>query len=327
MAVNTVAVLGAGHGGCAAAADLGTRGYSVRLHARNAERLEPLRAQGGIEARGVAQGLVPIDLMTTDVVEAVRDADLIMLVVLLVAHGHYARALAPLIDGSQPIFINPGHTGGGLHFLRELRDAGYRGPVRSCETVDPDLHHTDGGTGPRQHLQLHQTAALRRASGQRHRRVVRIDPAALSRDSAGEQRARNRAVEPQRDISPARHDHERRLDRAHQRRFPILSRRVHGCGWPSDGGGGRGAHRGRKGAGHSGHALHRGVLPGRTRPPRRHGTAEIFPGHAWRASRTRPSSLPPRSTIATSTRMSATVSFPWPRSGGLLASRRRPSTR
>src|SRR3977135_1090728 len=135
MAVNSVAVLGAGHGGCAAAADPSKRGYSVRLHARNAERLAPLRTQGGIEARGVAQGLVPIDLMTTDVTEAVRGADPIMVVVRPGAHGHCARALAPLIDGSQPIFINPGHTGGGLHFLHELRDAGYRGPVRSCETV------------------------------------------------------------------------------------------------------------------------------------------------------------------------------------------------
>jgi opine dehydrogenase len=135
MAVKSVAVLGAGHGGCAAAADLSRRGYAVRLHARNAERLAPLRAQGGIEARGVAQGLVAIDLLTTDAAEAVRGADLIMLVVPSVAHGHYARALAPLIDGSQPIFINPGHTGGGLHFQHELRRAGYRGPVRSCETV------------------------------------------------------------------------------------------------------------------------------------------------------------------------------------------------
>src|SRR5262249_20497941 len=58
MGVNSVAVLGAGHGGCAAAADLGKRGYSVRLHARNPERLAPLRAQGGIEARGIEQGLV-----------------------------------------------------------------------------------------------------------------------------------------------------------------------------------------------------------------------------------------------------------------------------
>jgi opine dehydrogenase len=133
--VRSVAVLGAGHGGCAAAADLGKRGYSVRLHARNAARLAPLRAKGGIEARGIAQGLVPVDCMTTDLAEAVHGADLIMLVVPSVAHEHYARALAPLIDGSQPVFINPGHTGGGLHFLHELRGAGYRGPIRSCETV------------------------------------------------------------------------------------------------------------------------------------------------------------------------------------------------
>src|SRR5439155_11304107 len=125
MGVNSVTVLGAGHGGCAAAADSGKRGYSVRLHARNPERLATLRAQGGIEARGIQQGLVPIDVLTTDVADAVHGADLIMLIVPSVAHEHYARALAPLIDGSQPIFINPGHTGGGLHFLNELRNAGY----------------------------------------------------------------------------------------------------------------------------------------------------------------------------------------------------------
>src|SRR5438445_11761763 len=85
MAVHSVAVLGAGHGGCAAAADLGKRGYSVRLHARNSERLAALRAQDGIEARGIQQGLVPIDLLTTDVAEAVRGADRIMLVVRSVA--------------------------------------------------------------------------------------------------------------------------------------------------------------------------------------------------------------------------------------------------
>lgn len=135
MTARSVAVLGAGHGGCAAAADLGRRGYCVRLHARNPERLRPLRAQGGIEARGIVRGLVPIDLITTDLAQAVRGADLIMLVVPGVAHAHYARALASLLDGSQSIFINPGHTGGGLHLLHELRNGGYRGPVRSCETV------------------------------------------------------------------------------------------------------------------------------------------------------------------------------------------------
>lgn len=135
MRVRSVAILGAGHGGCAAATDLSRRGYSIRLHARNPDRLAPLRAQRGIQARGIFHGVIPIDLLTSDVAEAVREADLIMLVVPGVAHAYYARALAPLLDGNVPIFINPGHTGGGLHFLHELRNAGYRGALRSCETV------------------------------------------------------------------------------------------------------------------------------------------------------------------------------------------------
>ena len=132
--VKTIAVLGAGHGGCAAAADLTARGYTVQLHARREATLEPLRRAGGINARGVQQGLFPIAKMTTDLAQAIKGADLIMLGVPSVAHGHYAEPLA-LIDGSVPVFLNPGHTGGGLHFLKELRDAGYRGPVRTGETV------------------------------------------------------------------------------------------------------------------------------------------------------------------------------------------------
>ena len=133
--IRSVAILGAGHGGCAAAADLTRRGYAVRLQARKAERLKPLRERGGIETRGVLQGFVSIATMTTDVAEAVESSDLIMLVVPSVAHEHYAQALAPLLTPDRPVFLNPGHTGGGLHFVRELRQAGYRKPVKTCETI------------------------------------------------------------------------------------------------------------------------------------------------------------------------------------------------
>jgi opine dehydrogenase len=135
MTVRTVAILGAGHGGCAAAADLTLRGFRVRLHARNAERLAPLRARGGIEAHGVQQGFATPEVMTTDLAEAIRGAELIMLVVPSVAHSFYAQALASLLDGSVPVMLNPGHTGGGLHFLADLRAAGYAGPLPLCETV------------------------------------------------------------------------------------------------------------------------------------------------------------------------------------------------
>ena len=133
--IQRIAILGAGHGGCAAAADLTRRGFEVRLHARREDRLKPLREAGGIVARGVQQGLVPIAMLTTDVAEAVDNADLIMLVVPSVAHAHYARALAPLLAPDRPVFLDPGHTGGGLHFVHELRQAGYRDAVMTCETV------------------------------------------------------------------------------------------------------------------------------------------------------------------------------------------------
>src|SRR5579864_2953598 len=131
----TIAILGAGHGGAAAAADLVRRGFKVRLHARRADRLAPFRAAGGVEARGVQEGFVPLTDLTTDVGEAVRGADVIMLVVPSVAHEFYAQVLAPYMSPDTPVFLNPGHTGGGLHFVHELRKAGYKKPVQTCESV------------------------------------------------------------------------------------------------------------------------------------------------------------------------------------------------
>jgi opine dehydrogenase len=135
MEIRTVAILGAGNGGCAAACDLGRGGAEVRLFARREESLAPLRAQGGVLARGIHDGLVPVPVMTTDLAEAVSGADLVMLVVPSMAHGIYARALAPLLAPGQPVFVNPGHTGGGLHFAHELKAAGYQGEMKTCETV------------------------------------------------------------------------------------------------------------------------------------------------------------------------------------------------
>ena len=48
MAIRKIAVLGAGNGGCAAAADLTLRGFEVRLFSRSEETLMPIRKLGGI---------------------------------------------------------------------------------------------------------------------------------------------------------------------------------------------------------------------------------------------------------------------------------------
>jgi opine dehydrogenase len=130
--IRTVAVLGAGHGGCAAAAVLSLKGYEVRLHSRSRERLDPLRK--GITVRHTYEGRATPSLITTRLEEAVQGADLVLLVVPSVAHENYAKALAPFLHPNQVVYLNPGHTGGGLHFAAELAKAG--GPsIRLCETT------------------------------------------------------------------------------------------------------------------------------------------------------------------------------------------------
>jgi opine dehydrogenase len=132
--VDSIAVLGAGHGGHAAAADLALRGYDVRLFSRSQEALAPIRDAGGIQLEGAAgEGFARVGVVTTDLVEAVTGADLVMTVVPTTALEFYARALAPVLADGQPVLLNPGHTGGGLHFVAELRRAGVRGEVRTCE--------------------------------------------------------------------------------------------------------------------------------------------------------------------------------------------------
>lgn len=48
MAICRIAILGAGNGGCAAAADLTLRGYQVRLFSRSDATLLPIIKRGGI---------------------------------------------------------------------------------------------------------------------------------------------------------------------------------------------------------------------------------------------------------------------------------------
>jgi len=134
--IKAVAILGAGNGGTAAAGDLALRGYEVRLYSRSSARLNPIRDQGGIRMLGAAgEGLAKIAVVTENLREAIDGADLVCLVVPTTADGEFARQLAPILGDGQPVFINPGHTCGGLHFVQELRRSGYKGEVRCCEVA------------------------------------------------------------------------------------------------------------------------------------------------------------------------------------------------
>jgi opine dehydrogenase len=132
----TVAVLGAGNGGLSSAAHLTLRGFDVRLYSRRPETLEAVSAAGGIELEGVAgEGFVPITTITNDLAEAVAAADIVELVTPTTAIEYYGAALARVLADAQPVFLNPGHTGGGLHLAHELRNAGFKGEIKTCEVA------------------------------------------------------------------------------------------------------------------------------------------------------------------------------------------------
>jgi opine dehydrogenase len=134
--LSEIAILGAGNGGCAAAADLSLRGFRVRLFNRSPERLEPIRRQGGVELVGVAgNGLAKLRVVTSDLAEAVRGADLIVVTMPTSALEYLGSRLAPLLTESQVVLLNPGHMGGALFLVAEIRRLrpGFR--PRLCETT------------------------------------------------------------------------------------------------------------------------------------------------------------------------------------------------
>jgi opine dehydrogenase len=119
-----VAVLGAGNGGLAMAADLALAGHRVRLYNRSPGRLEPIIGTGGIELEGKAPRLVRLDRVTAEPGEAVQGASLIMVVVPATGHATLAEIFAPHLQDGQVVVLNPGRTGGALEFQSILRTNG-----------------------------------------------------------------------------------------------------------------------------------------------------------------------------------------------------------
>src|SRR5918999_4499565 len=136
MPIRKIAVLGAGNGGCAAAADLTLRGYEVRLFSRSDATLLPIIKRGGITlVEGGEEKFAAPYFHSPHIVPVIAGADLIIVAAPAVAHEYLAQSMAAHLQDGQAILLNPGHTGGSLHFANTLRQAGSKAMVRICETV------------------------------------------------------------------------------------------------------------------------------------------------------------------------------------------------
>ena len=112
MAGLKIAVLGGGNGAFATAADLSLQGHEVRLWSRSLSTIESLLKTRKIKVSGpLMTAEAELAHVTTDIAEAVKEADLLCSPLPAFAQLSVAKALGPhLVDG-QVIFLPPGSFG------------------------------------------------------------------------------------------------------------------------------------------------------------------------------------------------------------------------
>ena len=90
-----IAVLGAGNGGCAAAADWALAGFRVSLldFEDFPENIQAINKQGGIVAEGAIEGFAPIEYAGHSIEKALDDAGVIMLVTISMAVSGVSASL------------------------------------------------------------------------------------------------------------------------------------------------------------------------------------------------------------------------------------------
>lgn len=130
-----IAVLGGGSGSFAAAGDFALQRHEVRLWRRDSATVAEHRAAGSriVLKDSTGQHEVQLALVTADIAEGVRDAELILCPTPAFAQPDIARRLAPHLTDGQVVFLPPA-TFGSMIFAKAARDAGNRAAVAFAET-------------------------------------------------------------------------------------------------------------------------------------------------------------------------------------------------
>lgn len=128
-------VIGAGHGGKAMAADLAAKGFQVTLYNRTPDHIREIAARREISLKYEDGSVCDCRLtrVTSDIGEALEDADVVMVVVPASGHREVARNCAPHLRDGQIVVLNPGRTGGALEFREIIRKEGCTADVIVAE--------------------------------------------------------------------------------------------------------------------------------------------------------------------------------------------------
>jgi opine dehydrogenase len=129
-----VAVLGSGNGAFAMAGDLAMQGFEVAMWSPRAEWLEAIRESKTIRLSGpTVQGEGTLSLVTTQIDEAVKGAEVVCMPIPAYTHVTVAEALAPHLEDGQVLFLSPGSFGSFV-MARAMHELGNRKEFMTCET-------------------------------------------------------------------------------------------------------------------------------------------------------------------------------------------------
>ena len=134
-----IAVIGAGNGGFAMAADLTLSGYEVSLFElpRYETNIVDVREIGGIEITGAGAprtGFAELALVTTNIEEAIEGCSSIMVVTQAMAHKEVANLLSSVIKPDQCVFLLPG-TAGAVLFGKIFHENGVTPEIGIAEAL------------------------------------------------------------------------------------------------------------------------------------------------------------------------------------------------
>lgn len=125
-------IMGGGHQGLAMAAHLSLNGVRCSLWNRSLQNIKDIIDNGEIFCSGIVNGTAKIHRASTDVSENLQK--LIMVTTPSSAHRDLARILAPYVDETYTIVLNPGRTFGALEFSQVLAENGCKSMPLIAET-------------------------------------------------------------------------------------------------------------------------------------------------------------------------------------------------
>jgi len=136
MEKDLVAILGGGNGGHAIAANLSLAGFKVNFFElpQFAESFEKVLRTKEIQIQGISiDGVAKLNLATTDIQQAIKDAEVIFVITPAFGHKAMAEVCAPFVQDGQIIVLMPG-SGGSLEFVNIFKQRKVKREVTFAES-------------------------------------------------------------------------------------------------------------------------------------------------------------------------------------------------